>query len=107
MKRRWFLLIGMLVLHTTAVQLQANPFACQLRLQKPNKPEKQPVTLSYVGFADFEQQRFAIIQIRNNQFILKQGESVNRIKIVRFSADSLVYQDRDNLISIPISSGRP
>ncbi len=87
--------------------LQANPFSCKLNKQKTSRPDKHQTTLSFIGYASMENQRFAIVQVKKNQYILKKGESVEDIKIIRFTSESLVYKENDTIFSIPINPNKP
>jgi len=82
--------------------LTANPFACRITQRKAQKPGKNQTSLSYVGYAQIENQQFAIIQLKNNQLILRKGESAGTVRIIRFTSDSLIYSENDTIFSIPI-----
>jgi len=97
-----------LALTLLTFSLQANPFACKIKNQKKaRRPGKHQSAPTFVGYAIMENQQFAIVQLNKNQYIVKQGESIGRVKIIRFTADSLVYEENDGIFSVPIYHHRP
>ena len=71
------------------------------------KKDQKKINLEFIGYAIMEDQRFAIVQLNNKQHILKKGESLGEIKIIRFSADSLTYQIGSIVRSVPINRFKP
>ena len=95
--------------------LKANPFAYKkgkVVVKKRGKvvvkkKDQKKINLEFIGYAIMEDQRFAIVQLNNKQHILKKGESLGEIKIIRFSADSLTYQIGSIVRSVPINRVKP
>lgn len=104
MKKSVPLIIAIVLCAVQPAQPAANPFACSMKQQKAQKPGTDQTRLSYVGYARMENQQFAIIQLKNNQLILRKGESAGNVKIIRFTSESLVYSEDDVVFSIPIYS---
>lgn len=102
MKKRHLCLIVLITIFPGFTQLTANPFACRLQKQKTHKPGKHNTALVFVGYAKMENQQFAVIQLKNNQYILKSGESIGGIRVIRFTSESLVYRENNAIFNIPL-----
>jgi hypothetical protein len=89
------------------VNLSANPFANNLGKVINKKEDPKTIDLAFKGYAIMENQRFAIIQMNNQQHTLKIGEFLGKIKIIRFSVDALYYQIGSHVYRAPINGDKP
>jgi len=89
------------------VSLPANPFANNMGKVMTKKEDPKTMVLSFRGYAIMENQRFAVIQVNNQQHTLKIGESLGKIKIIRFSVDALYYQIGSHVYRAPINKDKP
>ena len=98
-----------LILSVTYIpfNLLANPFASKIEKVAIKKEDLSTVDLTFRGYAIMENQRFAVVQVDNRQHILKNGESLGRIKVIRFSVNVLYYQIGSQVYRAPISSDKP
>ncbi len=89
-------------------QVYANPFACITGKQTVRKRVVKPTEdFAFMGYAIMENQRFAIIHIKKREHLLRKGEVVEGIKVIRFSSESLVYQQNNTIRIIPINREWP
>ncbi len=108
MKIRIAVLTIITTLAITFGQAYANPFACKTGKQTIQKKTVTPaVDLAFMGYAIMENQRFAIIHLNKREHLLRKGEVVEGIKVIRFSSESLVYQQNSTIRIIPIKRDWP
>jgi len=108
MKIRIIVLTIVIALAIIFGQVYANPFACKTGKQTVRKKVVKPMTsLTFIGYAIMENQRFAIIHIKKKEHLLRKGEVVEGIKVIRFSSESLVYQQNNTIRIIPINRDWP
>jgi hypothetical protein len=89
-------------------QVYANPFACKTGKQTARKKVVKPTeNIAFMGYAIMKKQRFAIIHIKKREHLLRKGEVVEGIKVIRFSSESLVYQQNNSIRIIPINRDLP
>ncbi len=84
-------------------EAQANPFSCKIGNSDSKTEETDKINLAFMGYAIMEKQRFAVVQLKNRQHILKNGQTLGAIKIIRFSPNSLYYQVGSTVFREPIS----
>ncbi len=100
-------LIVILFMTLISFDLSANPFASKIKKVVIKKEDLTTIDLAFRGYAIMENQRFAVVQVDNRQHILKNGESLGRIKVIRFSANALYYQIGSRVYRAPIDSDKP
>lgn len=75
----------------------ANPFSAKSFASKETKSKG---SLIYKGNAIISGTKFAIVEYGNEDAILKKGDRLEHIKIIKFSEESLTYQVKGQLYKV-------
>ena len=87
--KNYFLLFLILLIASSSIL--ANPFSSKLYSKPIINKEKQIENISYKGYFFMEQRKFAIIEIENKQFSMKEGDKEGSFRLIKIKDNGIIY----------------
>mgnify|MGYP000203405956 FL=1 len=100
-----FIIIATISCHI-AGDASGNPFSCKLQKEQPSdvKRVSSSKKLAYKGYAFMKKQQFAIIQIGDAQYTVKQQDKIDEIQVLEISPDTLTYMQNRRMYKVEIET---
>lgn len=84
--------------------LFANPFSCKIPAKKPHNKKNPHVALIFKGYISIDQKHYGLIQLKNEDFEVTEGDVIEGYEIKKITKVRLEYSYKNRLFNSVLAS---